>query len=132
MFFIFEFVCKILCQMKFTIKKQNNEHSFKLLVIVCKFLFIFYILNFWTLFVYVLIFGLVVVGAGYPSTFLGYKPCPRMIKYLRIVKRSMHTWVGRPRRKEESDMVTEVPEEQRHLKNALGSQPLWKDKLQGK
>jgi len=45
-----------------------------------------------------------IVGVGDPSTFLGYGPCLRMIKYPRTVKRSMCTWVGRLRRKEESDV----------------------------
>ena len=34
-------VSKILCQRKFTIKKQNNGQPFKFLVLLCKFLFIF-------------------------------------------------------------------------------------------
>ena len=44
MFFAFEFACKILYQRKFTIKKQNNEYPFKFLVLLCKFLLIFFLI----------------------------------------------------------------------------------------
>ena len=69
------------------------------------------------------------MGAGDPSTFLGYELCLRMIKYPRTIKKSMCTWAERPRKKEGTDMVTKVPKEQKHLENTLGNQPLWKDEL---